>query len=73
MQCPRDQADAAKHTGMSPSAGEGARMRASVNHSEAPSVFGRSSLAIRFRSLAIRFWGGHPATQEVRYEHRGDF
>ena len=39
MQCHRDQADAAKHIGMSPSAGEGARMQASVNHSEPPERF----------------------------------
>ena len=72
MQRPRDQADVSNRNGASPSADEGARAPASVNHIRSPGVFGRNTLAIR-SSPATRSWGGHPATQEVQHEHRGDF
>jgi hypothetical protein len=39
MQCPRDQADVANRIGASPSAGEGARTQASVNHIRIPGRF----------------------------------
>ena len=39
MQCPRDQADVAKHIGGSPSAGAHARRRPSVNHIRIPGRF----------------------------------
>ena len=68
MQCPRDQADAANQA-----LAKAHACKASVNHSESPGVFGRSSLAIRSRSPAMRLGGSHSTTQEVRYEHRGDF
>ncbi len=72
MYCPRDQADAAKHIGASPRAGEG-RSPATVNHTRTPRrfrpEFPRSSIPLAGQA----FLGRHPATQEVRHEHRGDF
>jgi hypothetical protein len=73
MQCLMDPADAARHIRTVPSAGKGARTPAFVNHIRTPGVFGRNTLAIRSRSPAMRSWGGHPATEEVQHEHRGDF
>jgi hypothetical protein len=73
MQCLRDQADAATHIAPVASAGKGARTPASVNYIRTPGVFGRNALALRSRLPAMRSWGGHPATQEVQHEHRGDF
>jgi hypothetical protein len=73
MQRPRDQADVLNRNGASPGADEGARAPASVNHIRIPGRFGRNTLAIRSRLPAMRSGGGHPATQEVQHEHRGDF
>ena len=72
MQCPRDQTDVANRIGALPSAGEGARTPASVNHIRIPRRF-RPEYPRDWIPLAGHAFLGHPATQEVRYEHRGDF
>ena len=72
MQCPRDQADVADHSGVSASAGDGARAEASVNRIPG-GVFSRESLRCSILLAGHAFLGQPPGTEEVRHEHRGDF
>ena len=72
MRCPRDPAYVANTSEHRQSVVK-ARAQASVDHPDPPSVFGRSTRAIRSRSPAMRSRGSHPVTQEVRHEYRGDF
>ena len=73
MQRPRDQADVAKHSGTVPSAGKGARTSAPVNHIRIPRRFRPEYPRYSIPLAGHAFLGGHPATQEVQHEHRGDF
>ena len=73
MQCARDQADVAKHIGMVPSAGKGARTPVSVTHIRIPRRFRPEYPRYSTPLAGHAFLGGHPATQEVQHEHRGDF
>ena len=73
MQRRRDQADVAKHIGTVPSAGKGARTPASVNHIRIPGRFRPEYPRYSIPPAGHASWGGHPATEEVQHEHRGDF
>ena len=73
MQRPRDQADVVKHIGPSPSAGQGARALASVDHIRIPGHVRPAHPRDSIPLTGMRSWGSDPATQEVRHEHRGDF
>ena len=73
MQRRRDQADVSNGNGASPSADEGARAPASVNHIRIPGRFRPEYPRYSIPLAGHAFLGGHPATQEVQHEHRGDF
>jgi hypothetical protein len=60
MQCPRDHADVEKHIGALPSAGEGARTQASVNHIRIPGRSGPESLRYSIPLAGHAFLGQPP-------------